>query len=349
LKGVTFLGERQIRIQEYPDPEPGPGQAVVTMKAATICGSDLHVYRRSKDAMKGVPQVIAGHEPCGVVRTTGTGVSNVRPGDRVSVLHAIGCGNCVDCIKGYDYRCRKMDTIDGRPWWTGQTGNKDGSFADQLLVPARGCLPLPDALSFIDGAIMACAGGTAYEVLTKLRVSSLDTVALYGLGPVGLCAVLIAKGMGARVIGVEPTPERLALGLTLGVDHGINAATEDVVEEVRRVTQGRGAEVAIDFSGRNVARTNAIHCVGFGGRVGFIGHTDVDLAIQPSDLISRDVTLRGSPIFKTDTYFDMADFLIDHAISLERTVTHRFRLEQAVEALQLFDTQRTGKIAFVWD
>jgi threonine dehydrogenase-like Zn-dependent dehydrogenase len=348
LKGVTFIGDRQLRVQEYPDPEPGPGQAVVTMKASTICGSDLHVYRRSQDEMQHVPKVIAGHEPCGVVSKTGDGVSNVRPGDRVSVLHAIGCGNCVECIKGYDYRCRNMGTIDGRPWWTGQTGNMDGSFADQILVPSRGCLPLPDDLSFIDGAIMACAGGTAYEVLTKLHVSSLDTVAIYGLGPVGLCAVLMAKGMGARVIGIELAKERLALGLALGVDRGINAATANVVDDVSSVTKGRGAEVAIDFSGSNVARTNAIRCVGFGGRVGFIGHTDVDLAIQPSDLINRDITLRGSPIFRTDTYFDMAGFLVHHNISLERTVTHRFRLEQAAEAFQLFDTQRTGKIAFVW-
>jgi propanol-preferring alcohol dehydrogenase len=82
--------------------------------------------------------------------------------------------------------------------------------------------------------------------------------------------------------------------------------------------------------------------------VGFIGHTDVELAIQPSDLVRRDITIRGSPIFKTDTYFEMTDFLVNHKISLESTVTHRFRLEQAAEAFQLFDTRRTGKIAFIW-
>lgn len=349
MKGVTFIGGRQLQVREYPDPEPEPGQAVVKMMASTICGSDLHIYRRSKADMQSYPKVIAGHEPCGIVEKIGVHVSNVRLGDRVSVLHAIGCGNCEECIKGYDYRCRNMDTIDGRPWWTGQTGNKDGSFADKILVPSRGCLPLPDELSFIDGAIMACAGGTAYEILKKLNVSSLDTVAIYGLGPVGLCAVVMAKGKGARVLGIEPMKERLELGLKLGVDKGINAKTANVLDEISDVTKGRGAEVAIDFSGINVARANAINCVGFGGRVGFIGHTDVELAIQPSDLVRRDITIRGSPIFKTDTYFEMADFLVNHKISLESTVTHRFRLEQAAEAFQLFDTRRTGKIAFVWD
>ncbi len=348
MKGVTFIGEKQLRINQYPDPEPGPGQAVVQMKAATICGSDLHVYRLSRDQVQLRPQVIAGHEPCGIVESVGECVDNVQPGDRVSVLHAIGCGNCVDCIKGYDYLCKKMDTPDGRPWWTGQTGNMDGSFADKLLVPARGCLPLPDSLSFIDGAIMACAGGTAYEVLKKLHVSSLDTLAIYGLGPVGLSALLLAKGMGATVIGVELIAERLDLGQKLGLDHIINAKTASVVQEIQSLTNNQGADAAIDFSGSNSARLNAINCVRFNGNVAFIGHGDEKLTFAPSDLIRRDVTIRGSPIFKTDTYFEMADFLVNKKISLEKSVTHTFQLDQAIEAFRLFDSGRTGKIAFVW-
>jgi propanol-preferring alcohol dehydrogenase len=349
VKGVTLIGEREILVKEYPDPEPGPGQAVVKMRASTICGSDLHIYRLTKEEMKKRPQVIAGHEPCGVVDTIGENVANVRPGDRVSVLHAIGCGYCEECVSGYDYRCRNMDTTDGRPWWTGQTGNKDGGFADYLLVPSRGCLPLPIELSFIDGAIMACAGGTAYEVLKKLSVSSHDTLAIYGLGPVGLCALMIGKGLGANIIGVDPIEERLELGLKLGADKVISAKRPTVLDEVKAFTRGKGADAAVDFSGSNVARTNAINCVRFGGRVGFIGHGDVELPIRPSDLISRDLTLRGSPIFRTDTYFEMANFLVKNKISLERTVTHRFSLDQAAEAFRLFDSGRTGKVAFVWE
>lgn len=349
MKGVTFLGEKELRIGEYPDPEPEPGQAVVQMKAATICGSDLHIYRLSKDKIALHPKVIAGHEPCGIVESVGDCVDNVKPGDRVSVLHAIGCGNCADCIKGYDYRCSNMDTPDGRPWWTGQTGNVHGSFADKLLVPARGCLPLPRSLSFIDGAIMACAGGTAYEVLAKMKVSSLSTVAIFGLGPVGLSALLIAKGLGATVIGVELVDERLGLAQKLGLDHVIDVKTATVVPEIKSLTNNTGADVAIDFSGSNSARLNAINCVRFNGKVAFIGHGDEKLAITPSDLIRRDVTIRGSPIFKTDTYFEMANFLIKNQISLEKTVTHTFSLDQANEAFQLFDSGRTGKIAFIWD
>jgi len=348
MKGVTLIGDREVLVKEYPDPEPGPGQVVVKMKASTICGSDLHIYRRTKEGMKNVPQVIAGHEPCGVVDTVGENVTNVKPGDRVSVLHAIGCGFCEDCIRGYDYRCRNMDTIDGRPWWTGQTGNKDGGFADYLLVPSRGCLPLPGELSFIDGAIMACAGGTAYEVLKKLTVSSHDTLAIYGLGPVGLCAVMISKGLGAEVIGVDLVEERRELSLKLGADNVIDAKSS-VLDEVKALTKGRGTDAAVDFSGSNVARTNAINGVRFGGRVGFIGHGDVELPIRPSELVSNDITIRGSPIFRTDTYFEMAAFLVKNRISLERTVTHRFTIEQAAEAFRLFDSGRTGKVTFVWE
>lgn len=349
MKGVTLIGDRELLVKEYPDPEPGPGQAVVKMQASTICGSDLHIYRRAKEEVKKLPQVIAGHEPCGIVDKIGEGVTNVKPGDRVSVLHAIGCGYCEECVSGYDYRCGKMDTVDGRPWWTGQTGNKDGAFADYLLVPSRGCLPLPNELSFIDGAIMACAGGTAYEVLKKLATSSHDTLAIYGLGPVGLCALMIGKGLGAEIIGIDPIVERLEIGLKLGADNVVDAKRPNVLEDVKALTKSKGPDVAVDFSGNNIARTNAINCVNFGGRVGFIGHGDVELPIRPSDLIGRDLTLRGSPIFKTDTYFEMAAFLVKHKISLERIVTRRFSLDQAAEAFRLSDSGRTGKVAFVWD
>lgn len=349
MKGVTLIGDRGLLVKDYPDPTPGPGQAVVRMKASTICGSDLHIYRLTKEEMKKRLQVIAGHEPCGLADKVGENVTNVKPGDRVSVLHAIGCGFCEECVRGYDYRCRNMDTIDGRPWWTGQTGNKDGGFADYLLVPSRGCLPLPEELTFPDGAIMACAGGTAYEVLKKLDASSKDTLAVYGLGPVGLCAVLIGKGLGAEIIGIDPVEERLELGLKLGADNVISAKKPDVLGEVKALTKGRGPHAAVDFSGSNVARNNAINCVRPRGRVAFIGHGDAELSIRPSDLITRDLTLMGSPIFKTDTYFEMVDFLVKHKISLERTVTHRFALEEAAEAFRLFDSGKTGKVAFVWE
>jgi propanol-preferring alcohol dehydrogenase len=349
MKGVMLTGDRQVSVRDYPDPAPGLGQAVVEMKASTICGSDMHVYRLTREEAGKRPQVIAGHEPCGVVRSVGDNVTNVKPGDRVSVLHAIGCGYCEDCVKGYDYRCKNMPTIDGKPWWTGQTGNKDGGFADYLLVPSRGCLPLPNELSFIDGAIMACAGGTAYEVLKKLGVSSHDTVAVYGLGPVGLCAVLVAKGLGADVIGVDILDERLDVGLKLGADSVIDALKSNVLDELKTRTRGRGSDAAVDFSGSNSARANAIGGVRFGGRVGFIGHGETELPIRPSDLINRDITIRGSPIFRTDTYFEMADFLVKNKISLERSVTHRFRIDEADEAFRLFDSGRTGKVAFVWD
>ena len=135
----------------------------------------------------------------------------------------------------------------------------------------------------------------------------------------------------------------------LNFDKGINAKTSNVLDEISEVTKGRGVEVVIDFLGINVAQNNAINCVGFGVRVGFIGHTDVGLVIKSSGLVRRDITISGSPIFKTDTYFEMANFLVNHKISLESPVTHRFRLEQAAEAFKLFDTRRTGTIAFVWD
>jgi propanol-preferring alcohol dehydrogenase len=346
LRGVILLGDKQVAIKEFPDPEPKPYEVVIRMKAATICGSDMHRYRASKESVKRVAQeFIAGHEAGGVVDVVGGAVQNVKVGDRVSVFHLFGCGYCEMCRKGYPMYCTTPNAT------RALGGNVHGCMADLLLVPSWPCLKLPQELSFIDGAVLGCAGMTAYQILTKLDVTARDTIALYGLGPLGECILIFAKAIGARVIGVDIVPERIEIAEKLGLDESINAAQSDPVEKIHRIAGRKGgADVAIDTTGNPDASNNAIRSVKPLGKVGIIGAgpSMSQPAIAPGAVVGSGIWITGSRVSNINLWFDAVNFMLDHKLSFSRIVTHMFPLEKAEEAFKLFDTKKTGKIAFIW-
>ena len=175
MQGVLFAGSRTVELSEFPEPRPGPGQVVVKIMASGICGSDLRPYRSERRS-----QFITGHEPCGVVHAVGEGVppEQARVGDRVIVHHYSGCGTCKHCRVGYTQMCLHGHVVYG---FSGHGGNAPYMLCQPLML-----VPLPDELSFADGAAVACGTGTAYMALKRLDVSGRDTLAIYGQGPVGL-------------------------------------------------------------------------------------------------------------------------------------------------------------------
>src|SRR5690349_364938 len=188
MKGLLFPGHREVVVRSFADPNPSAGEVVVAMRAAAICGSDLHAYRApcALRPLDGQGGVIPGHEPSGVVQAVGKDVANLSVGDRVAVYHYRGCGNCAQCQAG-----RLMWCANGR----GYGGPIHGSDADLLLTDARNCLRLPADLSFEIGALLVCVAGTAYSVMRKLEASERTRIAVFGLGPVGLAGVLMACAM----------------------------------------------------------------------------------------------------------------------------------------------------------
>ena len=249
MKGVVFLGERTLELQDFPDPTPGPGEVVIEIKASGMCGSDLHQYRRPKSggaAIGGLPvnpdPVIAGHEPCGVVAAVGPGVSDkeARVGMRVMQHHYRGCGVCPHCATGWMQLC-----VEGVKEVYGVTGH--GAHARYLKCPARTLVQLPDELSFATGAAIACGTGTAWGALQRLGLQGDHTIAIFGQGPVGLSATQLASAMGARVIALDTGEERLQRAKDFGADLLINPkATNNVVQAIREATHGRGAHLALD-------------------------------------------------------------------------------------------------------
>src|SRR5947208_1415343 len=200
MRGIVFLGNRKLEIQEFPDPTPGPGEVVLEMKASGMCGSDLHPYRAAGNAAAALGlgaggPVIAGHEPCGVVAAVGVGVDSALVGQRVMNHHYKGCGACRHCRLGWSQLCRAGITV------YGMTGH--GGHARYMKAPAFTCVPLPEELSFEEGASVSCGTGTAYGALKRIDVSGRDTLAVFGQGPVGLSATMLGRAMGARVIAVD--------------------------------------------------------------------------------------------------------------------------------------------------
>src|SRR6201997_2344748 len=235
MRGVVFTGGREIELMEFPDPTPGPGEVVVEMKASGMCGSDLHQYRRPKSggaAIGGLPvnpdPVIAGHEPCGVVAAVGAGVSDkmARLGQRVMVHHYKGGEVCEHCRSGWSQLCQEQPVLV-------YGNNAHGGHAKYLKVPAFTIVPLPDELSFVTGAAISCGTGTAYGALRRMRLSGNDTIAIFGQGPVGLSATQLAAAMGARVIALDVSRERLERAREFGAAAVIDPGANDPVDAIK--------------------------------------------------------------------------------------------------------------------
>ncbi len=349
MRGVVFKGEREIEFMEFPDPTPGPDEVVVEMKASGMCGSDLHQYRRPKsggESIGGLPvnpnPVIGGHEPCGVVAAIGPGVSDkqARLGQRVMVHHYKGCTVCNHCRSGWSQLCQEEPVLV-------YGNNAHGGHAKYLKVPAFTLVPLPDEMSFVTGAAVSCGTGTAYGALRRIRVSGNDTIAIFGQGPVGLSATQLASAMGARVIALDVSPERLQRAKEFGAAETVNPRSNDPVGAIKDLTHGYGAEFTLDTSSQPEGRIAAVRATKVWGTTCFVGERNqVTIDVSP-DMLRKQLTIVASWTFSQMGQAECAQFIVDRGIDVEHLFTHRWKLDQAEEAYKLFDTQTTGKGVFL--
>ena len=341
MRGVVLTGERDVEIKEFPDPEAGPGQVVVSVKASAICGSDLPAYNAPKQHRARRGETIQGHEPSGIVEAVGPGVTEVQPGDRVTIYHYLGCGHCEQCAAGNLMWCREA---------RGLGGGAHGGDADLLLIDERNALKLPEELSFIDGAAIACVAGTTYSALSKIAPSGRDTLAVVGLGPVGLTGVMFAKAMGARVIGIGRRKIRLDLARELGADEIVDI--DQVAEPGKallELTGGRGVDAAYETSGSPDAYAAMLQALRRGGRAVTVAGVKMESPLVLGAMVGKQLTIMGSFVMPLHMYGDLARFMVAHDLHFEPMVTHRFPLESAPEAFALFDSGECGKVVFEWD
>ncbi len=316
------------------------------MKASTICGSDIRCiyHEHLGKGPEGYQGVIAGHEPCGQIVAVGPGCRRFREGDRVVVYHISGCGLCNDCRRGYMISCTSQTYRRAYGW------QRDGGMAGYLLAEEKDLVALPDALSYADGAQVACGFGTVYEGLEKVGVSGNDAVLVTGLGPVGLAAAMLCRAMGAPlVIGIDVVEERMSLARDLGLCDVVLAAGPDNVREVRERTGGHGVERAVDCSAHPLARATAIRATRKWGRIVMLGEGG-DVAFQPSpDMIHDQKTLYGSWVTSIWKMEELVERLVRWRLHPAALVTHRFAVEEAGEAYALMASGRCGKVAVCFD
>ena len=255
MQGAILPGDSTVELRTFDVPAPGHGEVLVRTKSTTICGSDIRcIYHQhlGKGPEGYQPGMIAGHEPCGQVVAAGPGCRRFAEGDRVVVYHISGCGLCNDCRRGYMISCTS-------PWRRAYGWQRHGGMAPFILAEEKDLVLLPDALTYSDGAQVACGFGTVYEGLERVGVSGNDAVLVTGLGPVGLATAMLAKAMGAsRLVGIDVLPERLELARSLSLFDDVLRAGPDNVAAVRALTGGHGVERAFDCSAHDQARLTCI-------------------------------------------------------------------------------------------
>jgi threonine dehydrogenase-like Zn-dependent dehydrogenase len=259
----------------------------------------------------------------------------------VAIYHIAGCGLCEECRRGYMIGCD--DPSRAAYGW-----QRDGGHAPYLLAEEATCIPIPEPLTYVDGACAACGFGTAYEALLRVGASGRDRVLVTGLGPVGLAVAMLARGLGVRsVTGTDVSPERRALATRLGLVDIALAADDPQVGAAILDATGGGVEVALDASGSGAGRRVALESLRDWGRCAFVGEGgEVSFPVSPV-LIHRQVTLYGSWVTSLGHMTELLDRLVRWGLHPEHTVTDRYPLDRAGEAYDIADAGVSGKVCLV--
>jgi D-arabinose 1-dehydrogenase-like Zn-dependent alcohol dehydrogenase len=335
MRGVKHVGPKEVAAVDVPDPGPGPGQAVVDMRISGVCGSDLHMVRREPRG----EGVVKGHEACGRVAAVGAGVEHLQVGQRVTVYHYQSCGRCQDCREGNWMWCSEIRALG----W-----HVNGSHADKVLVDARNCLPLPDELTFEDGAMIACGAGTTWSALRKIRPCGEDVVEVVGLGPLGLVGVAFLKAFGAEVIAVGRRAARVRLAGELGADVVIDIDRTDTPAQAIRERYPRGVDKAYETSGSAEGQRQMCRALRRGGSAVCVGLGSREAAFNLGRIAGSQLSLHGSFVMNAGEYEHLTRFMVRHGIELKKLVTHRYGIEQAQEAYEMARSGDCAKVVFEW-
>jgi len=343
MKANVFHGPNNIRVEEVPRPHAGAGEAVIRITLTTICGTDLHILRGEYAVKRGL---VIGHEPVGVIEELGEGVTGYKIGDRVLLGAITPCGQCRACLSAQWAQCGHGDSVEAVGGWRfGNTIN--GAQAEYLLVPnaQANLAKIPDELSDEQVVLLADIASTGFSGAESGNIHIGDSVVVFAQGPIGLCATAGAKLMGASfIIGVESDPMRVKMSKQMGADVVLDPKQVNVVEEVKRLTSG-GADVAIEALGTQETFENSLRCLRPGGTLSSLGVYSGKLQV-PYDAFAA-----GIGDYKIVTTLCPGGkermrrlMLMVQAKRFDPTLllTHNFKLDQIVEAYDLFGSRRDG-------
>lgn len=341
MRATVFHRPNEIRVETVPRPTAGVGQAVIRITLTTICGTDLHILRGEYPVRAGL---VLGHEPVGVITELGPGVTGYEIGQRVLVGAITPCGQCRACLSGHQAQCGHGDGWEAIGGW--RFGNTiDGAQAEYLLVPnaQANLTPIPDALRDEQVVLLADIASTGISGAESGGVRPGDAVVVFAQGPIGLCATVGARLMGAAlVIGVDGDEHRRAIARRMGADVVLDPRQTDVTAEVRRLTGG-GVDVAIEALGTQVTFENALRCLRPGGVLSSLGVYSGKLQLPydafAAGLGDHRIVTTLCPGGKERMRRLMT--LVEHGrMDLTPLLTHRIPLDQIVDAYALFGERR---------
>ncbi len=344
MRALVCHGPEDIRCESVPDPKPGgAGDAVVRVEAAGICGSDLHLYHGRFP----IPEsgLVVGHEVAGEVVETGSGVQDFRSGDRVLVSGVIGCGACGRCRRGEVVRCERFAT---RVFGVGP--DMPGGQAEALAVPAadHAMRRIPEGVSLEQAVLLTDILPTGHHGAALAEVGPGDDVAVIGLGPVGLMALLCAQLRGAaRIFAIDTVPERLTRAEGLGA---IPLPAAEAEARVAEATAGQGVDAAIEAVGADETILQAIRLVRLAGRVSVIGvNMNPELSFPMGMAFMKNLTLRAGLVPVPETWPTLVPLVVSGRLEPEQVFTHRLGLSEGPEAYRLFAERRDGILKVLLD
>jgi L-iditol 2-dehydrogenase len=331
MQAAVYRGVNEVRVESVPVPKIGEKEILIRVHSCGVCGTDL---KKIATGSHSAPRIF-GHETAGVVAAVGENVDKYRPGDRVVVFHHIPCRTCFYCENKTFAQCATYKKVG----CTAGFEPSGGGFAEYIRVMdwivEHGTMRIPDGVSF-EQACFVEPVNTCMKGIEALRLRQGETVLAIGQGPIGIILSVLAKRAGARIITSDLYPERLRIGLRSGLDTNIDASQTNVVDRVRELTEGRGADAVILAVGGNSLIRTAMDAARPGGRVLLFAQTQHgEAVIDPAAICVDEKTLVGSYSASVDLQDESVRFVMNRDMDLAALVSHRFPLSESTKALDL--------------
>ena len=331
MRAAVYHGKDDVRLETVPVPSIGPGELLIRVHTCGICGTDL---KKIATGSHSAPRIF-GHETAGVVAAVGAGVTKFRAGDRVMAFHHIPCGQCYYCRHKVFAQCPVYKKVG----CTAGYEPSGGGFSEYVRVMdwivERGVVRIPDEVSFEQASFIEPVN-TCLKGIETLRLQPGETVVVIGQGPIGIILGSLAKRAGARVITSDLFPQRLRISKAFGLVETVDASQTDLVSRVRELTEGRGADAVILAVGGNKLIRSAMDASRPGGRVLLFAQTvHGEAVIDPAAVCVDEKALLGSYSASVDLQEESVHFVFSREMNLEGLISHRFSLQESLEALNL--------------
>ncbi|WP_105199555.1 MULTISPECIES: L-threonine 3-dehydrogenase [unclassified Pseudoalteromonas] len=340
MKALSKLkAEKGIWMTDAPKPEVGHNDLLIKIRKTAICGTDVHIYNWDEWAQNTIPvPMVVGHEYVGEVVDMGQEVRGFNIGDRVSGEGHITCGHCRNCRAGRVHLCR--NTI-------GVGVNREGSFAEYLVIPAFNAFKIPDNISDELASIFDPFGNAVHTALSFDLVG--EDVLITGAGPIGIMAAAVAKHVGARNVVITDINEyRLDLAKKMGATRTVNVSQEKLEDVMKELGMTEGFDVGLEMSGVPVAFNSMLNNMNHGGKIAMLGIPPSDMAVDWNQVIFKGLIIKGiygREMF--ETWYKMAS-LIQSGLDISPIITHEFSIDDFQEGFDTMLGGQSGKVILDW-